>query len=280
MPAAGSAPAPVALAALPPVVAVDLDGVVWRASTPIPGAADAIARLRSAGVDVVYVTNNAYPTVAEHEAKLGAMGIDAAGAVLSSPMGAAALLEAGERVLVAGGAGVREAVVNAKAVAVSYDELDGGADPVTAVVVGFHRDFDYAKMRIASTAVREGARLIATNDDATYPTERGEVPGNGAILAGIATAAGVVPIIAGKPNEPIARVVRARSNGAIGLMVGDRPDTDGRFARTLGWPFGLVLTGVTTAADLPVEPEPDLVAVDLAALVDQVLTFASSSGSP
>lgn len=263
---------------LPPIVAVDLDGVVWLASTPIPGAADALARLRAAGVDVVYVTNNAYPTVAGHEAKLASMGIDAAGAVISSPMGAAALLQPGERVLVAGGAGVDEAVRAAGATAVSYAELDEpGAEPVAAVVVGFHRDFDYDKMRIASTAVRDGARLIATNDDPTYPTESAIVPGNGAILAGIATAAGVAPVIAGKPHEPIATVVRARARGQRGLVIGDRPDTDGDFATTLGWGFGLVLSGVTTADDLPVTPTPDLVAVDLAALVDQLLTFASSS---
>lgn len=263
-------------AALPSIVAVDLDGVVWRASEPIPGAAAALARLRGAGVDVVYVTNNAYPTVAEHEAKLQSMGIEATGAVVSSPMGAAALLQPGERVLVAGGAGVLEAVTASGARPVSYAELDEpGAEPVAAVVVGFHRDFDYARMRIASGAVRGGARFIATNDDATYPTESGEVPGNGAILASIATAANAVPIVAGKPNEPIARVLRARGDGD-GLVIGDRPDTDGHFARTLGWRFGLVLTGVTAASDLPVEPEPDLVAVDLAALVDLVLTFASS----
>jgi ribonucleotide monophosphatase NagD (HAD superfamily) len=85
-------------------------------------------------------------------------------------------------------------------------------------------------------------------------------------------------VIAGKPHEPIASVLRARSAGRVGLMIGDRPDTDGDFATTLGWGFGLVLSGVTTADDLPVTPVPDLVAVDLAALVDQLLTFASSPG--
>lgn len=254
----------------PIAIAIDLDGVVWRAAAPIPGAAAAVARLQAAGHDVVFVTNNADPDRAGHEAKLAAMGIDASGAVLSSPMGAALLLEAGERVLVAGGAGVREAVQEAGAVPVSYEELDDGDAPVAAVVVGFHRDFDYAKLRIASTAVRQGARFIATNDDPTYPTERGEVPGNGAIVAGIATAAGVVPVVAGKPHPPMVDVVRRRC-GEHGVMVGDRADTDGLLARALGWRFGLVLSGVTTAADLPVEPRPDLVADDLAALVDPLL---------
>jgi HAD superfamily hydrolase (TIGR01450 family) len=268
MPDSPAVPPPTAR---PLPVAVDLDGVVWRATAPIEGAADALTRLTAAGVPVVYVTNNAFPTVADHERKLAAMGIDATGAVISSPMAAAALLDTGERVLVAGGAGVAEAVEAAGCVAVSYEELgQNGAAPVTAVVVGFHRDFDYERMRIASTAVRGGARLVATNDDATFPTEDGEVPGNGAIVAGIATASGAVPIVAGKPHEPIAQVVRARC-GEEGIVIGDRPDTDGEFARTLGWRFGLVLTGVTAATDLPVTPTPDLVAVDLRAMVDQLL---------
>lgn len=256
---------------MPPAAAVDLDGVVWRADAPIPGAAQALARLVAAGVEVVYVTNNARPTLAEHEAKLAAFGVDAAGAVIASPQAAAALLVAGERALVAGGPGVAEAVLAAGAVPVSYDEIEApGSSPVDAVVVGFHQDFDYRKLHLASRAVREGARFVATNDDTTYPTEHGLVPGNGAIVAGIAAAAGVRPVVAGKPHAPIADVVRARC-GDEGLVIGDRADTDGRFAVAMGWRFGLVLSGVTAAADLPVDPVPDLLAVDLAALVDQLL---------
>ena len=55
-------------------------------------------------------------------------------------------------------------------------------------------------------------------------------------------------------------------------MVGDRPDTDGQFALTLGWRFALVLTGVTSQADLPVEPQPDLVADSLHVLVSEALS--------
>lgn len=257
---------------VPAAVALDLDGVVWLADTPIPGAADAVRRLVDAGVPVVFVTNNAFPTLADHEAKLARHGIDGAGKVLSSPMAAATLLMPGERVLVAGGPGVREAVEARGAVSVTYAEADvlAGGDAVETVVVGFDRDFDWDRMRIASTAIRDGARFVATNDDATYPTEHGEVPGGGAIVAGIAAAAGVEPIVAGKPHRPLAELVLARC-GPEGLMVGDRPETDGDFALTLGWPFALVLSGVTRPDDLPVTPEPSLVMPDLATLVDALL---------
>ena len=178
-------------AALPSIVAVDLDGVVWRASEPIPGAAAALARLRGAGVDVVYVTNNAYPTVAEHEAKLQSMGIEATGAVVSSPMGAAALLQPGERVLVAGGAGVLEAVTASGARPVSYEELDA---PGRRAGGGRGRRVP-PRLRLRQDADRQrrGARRRPVHRHQRrrhLPTESGEVPGNGAILASIATAAG------------------------------------------------------------------------------------------
>jgi ribonucleotide monophosphatase NagD (HAD superfamily) len=137
-------------------------------------------------------------------------------------------------------------------------------------MVGYNPAFDYSAMSAASTAVRRGARLIATNDDATYPTPHGPVPGGGAILASVVTASGVQPLIAGKPHEAMCELVWARF-GHEGIAVGDRPETDGRFARALGYRFALVLSGVTRAADLPVEPEPEVVADDLSVLARQLL---------
>ncbi|MEQ1787400.1 MAG: HAD-IIA family hydrolase [Acidimicrobiales bacterium] len=246
--------------------ALDLDGVVWLADEPIPGSAEAVARLRAAGEPVVFVTNNSSQSVAEVEAKLSRHGIAAAGDVITSAMAAVTLVDPGERVLVCAGPGVVEALEGRGAVPVR----EGDAD---AVLVGFHLDFDYERLRIAATAVRRGARLLATNDDATYPTPDGPIPGGGAILASIVTATGVAPVVAGKPHEPMAALVRARL-GDAGVMVGDRPDTDGRFAALLGYAFGLVHTGVT-GASARVDPAPDLVGADLAALVDGVLAGRS-----
>jgi 4-nitrophenyl phosphatase len=210
----------------------------------------------------VFVTNNSSQAVSDVEAKLAAQGIPPLDAVVTSAMAASELVEPGERVLVCAGPGVVEALERRGAIPVR----EGDAD---AVLVGFHRDFDYERLRIAARAVRRGARLLATNDDSSYPTPDGPIPGGGAILAAVATATGARPVIAGKPYEPMAAVVRRRL-GAGGVMVGDRPDTDGRFARALGYRFALVHTGVTPAG-LVVDPAPDLVAPDLLALVPQLL---------
>jgi ribonucleotide monophosphatase NagD (HAD superfamily) len=178
--------------------------------------------------------------------------------VLTSAMAAATLVEPGERVLVCAGPGVVDALEARGAVPVR----DGPAD---AVVVGLHLDFDYERLRIAAAAVRGGARLIGTNADPTFPTPDGPIPGGGAILAAVATASGVEPIVAGKPYEPMAALVRSRL-GPHGTVVGDRSDTDGQLARRLGYRFVLVLTG-STHADDPEAADADLVVPDLATAV-------------
>ncbi len=96
------------------------------------------------------------------------------------------------------------------------------------------------------------------------------LPGAGSILAAVETASGAKAVVAGKPYAPMADLVRELA-GPTGIAVGDRADTDGRFAVALGYPFGLVLTGVTRPDHLPVTPVPDLVAADLATLVEQAL---------
>jgi 4-nitrophenyl phosphatase len=258
-------------------VLCDLDGVVWLAQVPIPGSVEAVARLRASGRRVVFVTNNSSAVIATQEAALAAIGIPAAGDVLTSAVAAAALVGPGERVLVCGGPGIAEAVTVRGAVAVRGDD-PAGVD-VDAVLVGFHREFDYERLRIAATAVRRGARLIATNDDATYPTPDGPIPGGGAILASVVTATGRQPVVAGKPYEPMAAAVRTmlgEGAGAALLMVGDRASTDGAFAVTIRCPFALVRTGVTLPGDEVGVPVA-LDAADLAAVADAVL--AGSRGA-
>jgi HAD superfamily hydrolase (TIGR01450 family) len=247
---------------------LDLDGVVWRGDREIEGSSEAVGRLRAAGQRVLFVTNNALPTRDQVADKLAAHGIDPGDDLITSPMAAASLVRAGQRVLACAGAGVLTALAEVGAEVVDADDADDGA--FDAVVVGLHLNFDYARLDVAARAARAGARLIATNDDTTYPGEHGLSPGAGSILAAVATASGVVPVIAGKPYAPMVDLVRTVA-GPDGLAVGDRADTDGRFARALGYRFGLVLSGVTTSADLPVDPVPDLTAPDLASLVDRVL---------
>jgi HAD superfamily hydrolase (TIGR01450 family) len=259
-----SAPAVIA------VVLCDLDGVVWLSGRPIPGSPEAIEMLREAQCRVLFVTNNSAALLAEHEAALAAIGIDAVGDVITSAQAAARLVEPGERVHACAGPGVVEAL---RARGASIVEAHRG-EPVDAVVVGLHLDFDYDRLERASSAVRAGARFIAANDDASFPTPDGLVPGAGAIVAAVSTASGVRPVIAGKPHIAMAALVRATVGplveGSAMVMIGDRLSTDGRFAEELGCRFALVRSGVTPP-DIRVDPPLEFDAADLAGVVVTLL---------
>lgn len=248
--------------------ALDLDGVMWRGHRAVPGSADAVARLIDDGHRVVYCTNNSSQPIGHYVERLVAMGCPTTTPddVVSSAVAVAALVQPGERVLLCAGEGAAEALTAAGVELV--DASDGGGAPVDAVVVGFHRHFDYARMTAAVRAVLAGARLLATNDDARYPAADGPAPGCGSILASIERGSGAVATVAGKPHSPMADLIRRRF-GDEGVFVGDTLGTDGAMAASLGWPFGLVLTGNVDAASVPADADPAWVADDLAALVDR-----------
>lgn len=253
-------------------VLCDLDGVVWLARQAIDGAPEAIARLRDSGRRVLFVTNNSVSVVAEQERALVSIGIPAAGDVVTSAQAAASLVRPGERVMVCGGPGVREAVIARGATVV--EPVARTSPRPDAVIVGLTREVDYAMLDAASAAVRSGARFVATNDDSTFPTPDGLTPGAGAIVAAVTAAAGVPPTIAGKPHAPMGALVRTMCGPDFGadtaLMVGDRWSTDGAFADVLGCPFALVRSGVT-----PIGAEAggvaDIDEDDLAAVADVLL---------
>lgn len=258
---------------------VDLDGVMWVGERPLPGAADGVNRLADAGCSVVYVTNMSRLTVAHQQERLVRCGVRRPIEIVTSAVAAASLLAPDDRVMVCGGEGIAEAVESVGAVVACYASdgsgaHDGGApaeSAVDAVVVGMDPSFDYAACGRAMRAVRAGARLIGTNHDPTYPTTGGLEAGGGAILAAVAAAAEVEPVLAGKPNDATVSCVRERLGSGPGIVIGDRPDSDGLLAEALGFDFALVLTGVTSHDDLPVSPTPAFVAEDLAGVVDAVL---------
>jgi HAD superfamily hydrolase (TIGR01450 family) len=239
---------------------LDLDGVVWLAEEPIEGSPEAVGRLRERGERVVFLTNNSSREIADVVSMLEGMGIEAGpDDLITSAQAGAALVEPGETVLVCAGPGVDEALRERGAEVVR----DGEAD---AVMVGWHRDFDFERLTAAVRAVMGGARLLATNEDSTFPSPDGPVPGAGSILAAVSVASGAEATVAGKPHEPVAELIKERF-GEIETLVGDRPSTDGLLAKRLGARFLLAMSGVTNEEDLPVEPEPAEVAPDLAAHV-------------
>lgn len=251
------------------IVLCDMDGVVWLAHREIPGAADAVARLRAGGIAVGFVTNNSFSTRSDHVRHLAGIGIDAGDLLFTSAMAAATEIEDGMTVFLCGGRGLEEELALAGATVLRAHE-HRGLPRADAVVVGLHREMDYGTVTDAARLVRNGARFIASNADPVYPTPDGPVPGGGMVVAAIATAAGASPIVTGKPHMPLAALVEGVTGSLRGestWFVGDRSDTDGGFARLLGCRFAHVLSGTETVG----APSADLVRPDLAAVADELL---------
>lgn len=254
-------------------VLCDLDGVVYRGQRVIAGVPDALRRLEESGIRIFYITNNSTRTPEAGADKISCLtGVAVTPEqVLSSSLAAVGLLDPKDGpVFVVGEEGVRDAVDRAG--------LEETSDPMEArsVLVGLTRQLSYEMLGGAMNAIRMGARFIATNDDVTFPTEDGLMPGAGAIVAAIRAASGVRPVVAGKPNEPMRSLIRSRGVGRA-WVVGDRPDTDVAMADAEpDWSSVLVLTGVTDHASAD-DALADHVVPDLPAAVDLVLSVIQQS---
>ncbi len=261
---------------------VDLDGVMWVGDTPIEGSAAAVDRLLASGSNVLFVTNMSRLTLSDQASKLARCGLKHQARVLTSAVAAASLVPPGGRVLVCGGEGIIEAVLarGAEAVSVFSPECEASGEPYDAVVVGMDSRFDYAACGRAMRAVRAGALLIGTNHDPTFPTPGGLEAGGGAVLAAVAAAAETEAVMAGKPHAPMRDCVLDEFLGcggweteaalSDGIVVGDRPDSDGLFAEALGLPFALVFSGVTQPGCVQ-SSGAAFEATNLAALVKKLL---------
>ena len=227
----------------------DLDGTIYLGERLIPGADAAIAALRAAGRRVAFLSNKPLQTRAEYAAKLTRLGVPAAPAdVINSSLVLARYLrdrDPGAPVFVIGEPPMLDEM-RAHGFEVRPDER------VRWVVIAFDRTFDYAKLNIAPQAVKQGARLIATNPDRTCPVEGGEIPDCAGMIAAVeAVTDKKVEAIVGKPSPIILEVALA----ALGVpardaaIVGDRIETDIVMGRRLGLGTVLVLSGVTRADD-------------------------------
>jgi 4-nitrophenyl phosphatase len=249
-------------------VVCDLDGVLYLGEQALPGTLPALLELEAAGCRLLFCTNNSSPTTADVAAKLRrVVGYPAQATQVVSSAQAAASLLAGHSLpcYVLGGAGIVAELAGA-GLTVTEDWKEAGA-----VVVGVSFELTYGKLRDAASAVRAGARFIATNLDATYPTSSGQWPGAGSIVAAVEVASGHKPEPAGKPYQPMRELIRSRLAPGPVWVVGDRVDTDLAMAAAEdGWLGALVLSGVTESAD-GLDPKPDLVAPDLASFAARVL---------
>jgi glycerol 3-phosphatase-2 len=250
---------------------LDLDGVVYLGGTAIPGAAEALRKADAAGMRLAYVTNNAFRTPAAIAELLTSFGVPAVKEdVVTSAQAAARLLAerlpAGTPVLVVGGSGLRMALRER-----GLRPVSTAIDKPAAVVQGYAPDISYSLLAEGSMAVAAGALFVGSNADLTLPSRRGRQPGNGSLIQVIATATGVQPLVAGKPEPPLHHESVLRTGARHPVVVGDRLDTDIEAAHRVGADSLLVLTGVTGPAEAVLAPpsqRPTYLAEDLSGLLE------------
>ena len=221
----------------------DMDGVLVRGSTLIPGAVDFIHKLRDSGIPFLILTNNSLYTQRDLQVRLSYIGLEVPQeAIFTSALATAQFLHdqrPNGRAFTIGESGLTTALHN-----IGYVLTD--QDP-EYVVLGETTTYSFSRIAQAIRFVEGGARFIATNSDVIGPGENGNVPGTGAVAALISAATGIKPYFVGKPNplmmRTALRTLNAHSEDSV--MIGDRMDTDIAAGLESGLRTILVLTGVT-----------------------------------
>ena len=258
-----------------PVAIFDMDGVLYRGSTVLPGAKETLERLRHAGWQVFFATNNSTATRAEYVERLGRLGLGGdAEHIVTSAYATAHYLERLDPkprdVYVVGANGLREEI-RATGITVrepsslpgveppggaAADGVDPGAmrryltgvslpPPADTVVVGLDLHVTYAKLAEAQRCVLAGALLVCSNRDRAYPVEGRLLPGAGSIVAAIEVATGRTAICIGKPEPFLFEEVLRRAGERNAVVIGDSTDYDMVAAHRVGARGVLILTGLT-----------------------------------
>jgi len=257
----------------------DMDGVLYRGDTALAGVRDVLNALELRERGYMLATNNSMSTPASYVTKLAGMGLEVPEeAILTAGIATRDYLSehlpVGVGVFVVGMPALREQLF----AGTSFHPVQYGEEQPAAVVVGLDLQFDYEKLKAATAAIRGGALFVATNADATLPTEAGLVPGAGSVVAAVAVASGREPVVIGKP-EPLLLEMALHHLGVPpeeAVMIGDRLDTDIVAGYRAGMMTVLVLTGVSTRDEVPnASVLPDLVLTDMAAFLDAYIVDPS-----
>lgn len=238
----------------------DMDGVLWQGDMALPGLSEFFEWLNVRGIPYMLATNNSSKTRADYVNKLAALGVRDVPQerIVTSGTATAAYLLAhyptDTPIHVFGSDSLRY-VVREAGYRITED------DDARVVVAGLDWQLTYEKLRRAAYLIRKGADFIGTNPDTTYPTPDGPVPGTGSLIAAISAATGRQPVIMGKPYPPMyeAALLALDVPAEHALMIGDRLDTDIYGAAALGLQTALVLTGISTRADINGDAQPTAV---------------------
>jgi len=229
----------------------DLDGTVYRGDQLLPGAEKVIKKLRRTGKQIVFLSNKPIESRNTYAEKLCRLGIPVeTSQIINSSLVTARFLsetDPGAVVYVVG----EEPLV--KELQSHGMKVSTDPEKIEYVIASFDRKFNYDKLDLAYQAIKNGARLIATNSDKTCPVAGGEIPDAAGMIGAIEGVTGKkVEMIAGKPSSYMLRsaIDILQVDNQACLLVGDRLETDIKMAVENDILAVLVLTGVTARSDL------------------------------
>ncbi len=254
---------------------LDMDGVLYRGNTALPGAASFLKWLDRRGIDYLMLTNNSVRTPAGWCEKMSALGMPVSEHhIMTAAQATGAYLyqraPKGGSVYIIGGEGLHQAILGQPDVRFTLDERRPDY-----VVVGLDPELTYDKLRIGCLAIRAGAAFIASNPDTTFPSEEGVIPGAGTIAAALEACTSVKPTVVGKPEAVAFDLALARlgADRRLTAMLGDRLDTDIDGGRRAGLTTIMVMTGISTQQELEASlVKPDYV---FAGLPELLAAFAA-----
>jgi 4-nitrophenyl phosphatase len=244
---------------------IDMDGVLYRGNEPLPGLRPFFAFLRQKPIPFILATNNSTHTPEQYVDKLGRMGVEVSPPeILTSGQATARALAReyppGTRVHVFGMPSLQEALRTEGFVLADED--------VAVVVASMDRAVTYEKLKRATLLIRGGARFFATNQDPTYPSEEGLLPGTGTMIAALETASGVKPTVIGKPEPAMFELamVQMGARPETTATIGDRLETDIAGGQRAGLTTICVLSGASSRAEVEAFG-PDYIFEDIADLL-------------
>ncbi|TIB37882.1 hypothetical protein E3P86_02018 [Wallemia ichthyophaga] len=255
----------------------DCDGVLWRGNELIPGSKEFVDKIRKAGKDVIFVTNNASNSRNQYKQKFDQLGFKVdVDEIFSSAYASAVYLKynlkfpSDKKVFVVGMSGLEEELdsegikriggtdpaYNKLAPHVNFKEIKQNLDKdVGAVIAGFDIMLNYTKLSYAHsylTSPEHDVKFIFTNDDSTFPQACGVFPGSGAMSSPLAVSSKRTPTVVGKPNAPMLECIlkKKQLKPERTLMIGDRLNTDIAFGQHGNVKTMLVLSGVCKKEDI------------------------------
>lgn len=226
---------------------------MYKGTDYIAGAAEFVTALNEKGIPYLFLTNNSTSTQEDVANKLNGLDIYAtADHVFTSSMATAMYIK-NENPL------AKCMVIGEKGLYGAFEKegLTITNHACDYVVIGLDREITYEKLAGACLAIRDGATFISTNGDIAVPTERGFLPGNGALTSVLTVSTGIQPIFIGKPES----IIMDEALDVLGvmkeeaLMVGDNYQTDMLAGIRANIDTLMVFTGITPYEDYPTLPE-------------------------